>query len=46
MLVENRWCTSASADTMRVVVEVPELADLAGQQHALVDHGARRNDVK
>ena len=44
VLVEKRWCTIASADTMRLVREVEEvLADLVREQHALVDERARRH---
>ena len=43
MLVLNRWCTSASADSTRLVGEVEEQRrDLARRQHALVDQRARR----
>ena len=41
MLVENRWWTSASADSRQRVGQVlVEGADLAGEQQALVDHRA------
>ena len=43
MLVEKRWWTSASADSVSGFAQVVvEAADLAGEQQALVDHRAGR----